>query len=54
MVDALVRISQDRDLRTRIADFNRSTEPPQTWPKVLERFDHAYARAVALRAEQSS
>jgi len=47
MIDALVRIGGDAELRRRIADHNRSTEPPQTWPKVLEHSENAYQRAIA-------
>jgi glycosyltransferase involved in cell wall biosynthesis len=47
MTDALVRIASDVELRQRIADHNRLTEPPQTWPKVLEHSDNAYRRALA-------
>lgn len=47
MVDALVLIARDASLRRHIAEHNRITEPPAAWPKVLDRFDDAYAQAIA-------
>jgi glycosyltransferase involved in cell wall biosynthesis len=47
MVDAIARIAGDDDLRSRIAEHNRSTEPEQSWPHVLAAVDAAYADARA-------
>lgn len=46
MVAALVRLGRDRPLLDRIAEHNRSTPPAETWPRVLETVDAAYATAV--------
>jgi glycosyltransferase involved in cell wall biosynthesis len=45
MVDAIARIASDDDLRERIALHNRTTDPEQSWPHVLETVDAAYAEA---------
>jgi phosphatidylinositol alpha 1,6-mannosyltransferase len=45
MMDELTRIAIDDGLRTRITEHNRSTEPAQSWPNVLEVVDDCYARA---------
>ncbi|MFN8170096.1 MAG: glycosyltransferase family 4 protein [Candidatus Nanopelagicales bacterium] len=45
MVEAIARIATDDALRERIAEHNRTTEPAQSWPKVLADVDAAYARA---------
>lgn len=48
MTEAIARIATDDALRERIAEHNRSTEPAQSWPKVLADVDAAYARARTL------
>jgi len=50
MIEALVRICRDGDLRRGIAEHNRTTQPPTAWPAVLDRLDDEYARAMAIRA----
>ena len=45
MTSAIARIASDDELRRRIAEHNRSTEPDQSWPKVLETVAAAYADA---------
>ena len=45
MTTAIARIASDDELRRRIAEHNRSTEPDQSWPKVLETVEAAYADA---------
>jgi glycosyltransferase involved in cell wall biosynthesis len=47
MTDALARIVIDDALRERIADHNRSTEPDESWPHVLETVEATYAVARA-------
>ena len=49
MVANIARIATDDDLRARITTHNRSTEPDQSWPHVLETVDEAYARAAKVR-----
>jgi glycosyltransferase involved in cell wall biosynthesis len=50
MTAALVRISLHRELRRGIAEHNRITQPPTAWPKVLDRVNDEYARAIAILA----
>ena len=50
MAAALVRISRDGELRRGIAEHNRITQPPTAWPKVLDRVNDEYARAMSIRA----
>jgi glycosyltransferase involved in cell wall biosynthesis len=45
MTTAIARIASDDELRRRIAEHNRATEPDQSWPKVLETVEAAYADA---------
>ncbi len=45
LVDALVRLARDHDLRHRIAAHNRSHPPLCTWPAVLAAFDRCYSHA---------
>ncbi|MBI1378803.1 MAG: glycosyltransferase [Frankiales bacterium] len=46
MVDAIARIATDDDLRARIAQHNATTEPEQSWPRVLAAVEAAYAEAA--------
>lgn len=48
MVDAIVRLAVDTDLRARIRAHNRATAPPTAWATVLDRLDEQYARAAGL------
>ena len=48
MVRNIVRLAVDRDLRERITEHNRSTEPNESWPHVLELAHVAYERAARL------
>jgi glycosyltransferase involved in cell wall biosynthesis len=50
MTAALVRISLNSELRRAIAEHNRITQPPTAWPKVLDRVNDEYARAIAVQA----
>jgi glycosyltransferase involved in cell wall biosynthesis len=50
MTAAIARIAADDDLRRRIAEHNRATEPDQSWPKVLATVESAYADARARSA----
>jgi glycosyltransferase involved in cell wall biosynthesis len=45
MTAAIARIAGDDPLRRRIAEHNRTTEPDQSWPKVLATVEAAYAAA---------
>jgi glycosyltransferase involved in cell wall biosynthesis len=47
MVSAIARIASDDALRERIAAHNRTTEPDESWPHVLDTVDAAYATARA-------
>jgi glycosyltransferase involved in cell wall biosynthesis len=47
MVDAISRIASDDALRERITAHNRTTEPDESWPHVLDTADAAYATARA-------
>lgn len=46
LTDALVRISLDDALRTRIAEHNRTVAPEQSWSTVLPLIDRLYALAA--------
>ena len=48
MVANIVRLAVDESLRAQITEHNRSTEPIESWPNVLEMVQQAYARAVEL------
>jgi glycosyltransferase involved in cell wall biosynthesis len=50
MVENLARIGSDAELRTRIAEHNRTTEPEQSWPHVLQTAQELYARAARATA----
>ncbi|HSF26788.1 MAG TPA: glycosyltransferase family 1 protein, partial [Actinomycetes bacterium] len=50
MVDALVRLCTDDELRARIAAHNRDAEPDMVWPRVLKRTEEEYLRAIAIMA----
>ncbi len=45
MTDAIVRIASDDALRVRIAEHNRSTDPEEAWPHVLQVVADAYTSA---------
>jgi glycosyltransferase involved in cell wall biosynthesis len=45
MTSAIARIASDDDLRTRITAYNRSTDPDEAWPHVLDTCEAAYAEA---------
>jgi glycosyltransferase involved in cell wall biosynthesis len=45
MTRAIARIATDDELRRRISQHNRTTEPAESWPNVLATVEHAYARA---------
>ncbi len=45
MTDAIVRIASDDALRVRIAEHNRSTDPDEAWPHVLQVVTDAYTTA---------
>ena len=46
MIDALVRLAREPDLRERLAQHNRSTLPLETWPIVLAAVERAYTEAM--------
>jgi glycosyltransferase involved in cell wall biosynthesis len=46
MIDALVRLAREPDLRERLAQHNRSTLPLETWPSVLAAVERAYTEAM--------
>ena len=48
MTAAIARIASDDELRERIAEHNRTTEPAQAWPRVLRTVEDAYAAAALL------
>jgi glycosyltransferase involved in cell wall biosynthesis len=48
MVDALVRLASDGELRARIARHNREAEPDMSWPSVLKRAEEQYLRAITI------
>jgi glycosyltransferase involved in cell wall biosynthesis len=48
MVDAIVRLAIDADLRRSLADHNRATPAPFGWPSALERCAALYAHAHGL------
>ncbi len=50
MVDNICRIASDVALRETIAAHNRSTEPSESWPHVLEVAEAAYAEAAQQTA----
>jgi glycosyltransferase involved in cell wall biosynthesis len=50
MTAAIARIASDDELRRRIAEHNSTTEPDQSWPKVLATVEAAYADARARAA----
>jgi len=53
MAQALSRLASDDALRASIAAHNRSVEPRQTWPHVLEAVDAAYDRAMRPKGSRS-
>jgi glycosyltransferase involved in cell wall biosynthesis len=48
MVANIARLAIDGDVRMQIAEHNRTTEPVESWPNVLDMVQQAYARAAAL------
>jgi phosphatidylinositol alpha 1,6-mannosyltransferase len=50
MTAAIARIARDDELRRRIAEHNRTTEPDESWPNVLATVEAAYADARARSA----
>ena len=48
MIQAMVRLAVDADLRRSLAAHNRLTPAPFDWPDALERAEALYARAHAL------
>ncbi|MEO5877326.1 MAG: glycosyltransferase family 4 protein [Streptosporangiaceae bacterium] len=46
MIDAIVRLGADHDLREKIADHNRTMPPQVTWPDVMARTDAMYGLAT--------
>lgn len=53
MVDALVRLVTDTELRTRIARHNRDVEPAVSWPDVLKLAESEYLRAIDISGSQA-
>ncbi len=53
MVDAVVRLVTDAELRERITRHNREVEPAMSWPDVLKRTEAEYLRAIGLNAARS-
>ncbi len=49
LVEQLVRLAQDTDLRERIAAHNRDTLPPLGWQGVIARHVRLYREAIAMR-----
>ncbi|HEY5134224.1 MAG TPA: glycosyltransferase family 4 protein [Candidatus Nanopelagicales bacterium] len=45
MTLAMARIATDDELRRRISEHNRTTEPAEAWPNVLATVEHAYEQA---------
>ncbi|POM26713.1 GDP-mannose-dependent alpha-(1-2)-phosphatidylinositol mannosyltransferase [Actinomadura rubteroloni] len=57
MVEAIVRLAADADLRGRVAARSRTVPPPVTWPDVLALTEDMYGRAAVRlhgRAERSA
>jgi glycosyltransferase involved in cell wall biosynthesis len=50
MAEQIIRLGFDRELRSRIAEHNRTVPPPMDWKDVVERNVSAYRQAVALMA----
>jgi glycosyltransferase involved in cell wall biosynthesis len=48
-VDAAVRLVRDRELRERIAEFNRRTPIPYSWDRTIAAHEAAYEKAAGLR-----
>ena len=49
LVEAIARLSTDTALRTRIAEHNRSIEPPFGWKYIVSQANDCYTAAQALR-----
>lgn len=49
LVDALVRLVEDPQLRARLTDHNTYVAPEQTWHRVTAAVEAEYARAVTLQ-----
>jgi glycosyltransferase involved in cell wall biosynthesis len=55
LVDAVVRLATDDDLRHRITAHNHATEPSHcAWPTVVHALEQCYARACALVSRDPS
>jgi glycosyltransferase involved in cell wall biosynthesis len=52
MIDALVRLVTDHDLRNRITRHNQAASPPFDWETVLEQCEYLYDRAFALVGQE--
>ncbi len=49
MAGAIARLAHDRSLRERIAEHNRSVDPADSWPNVLQEVIHGYEVAATAR-----
>jgi glycosyltransferase involved in cell wall biosynthesis len=49
LVEQLMRLSQDNDLRERIAEHNRDRLPPLGWQGVIARHVRLYRESIAMR-----
>jgi len=49
MAGAIAQLAHDRALRERIAEHNRSVEPADSWPNVLQEVIHGYEVASSVR-----
>jgi hypothetical protein len=49
MAGAIAQLAHDRALRERIAEHNRTVEPSDSWPNVLQEVIHGYEVAAAAR-----
>ncbi|WP_131743209.1 glycosyltransferase family 4 protein, partial [Actinomadura roseirufa] len=54
MVDAIVRLASDQELRSRIATYSRTVPPPVTWPDVLRRTEEMYDLAIERLQRQQA
>jgi hypothetical protein len=49
LLQQLVRISRDTELRERIAEYNQDRLPPVGWEGVIARHVRLYREAIAMR-----
>jgi glycosyltransferase involved in cell wall biosynthesis len=49
MAGAIAQLAHDRSLRDRICEHNRSVEPVDSWPHVLDEVIHGYEVASSIR-----